>query len=453
MNHNTTNWNHFAGQQQQQQPQDHHMMEDPHSMKSIVHCAMDLDHPSIGSHICAFNGCTGRMSLSEARVIANTITSSIEPLMKWVSLKHAIDRGCTVEELFVQFPWLDVHDDEEYEYTTDDEDDDDEDDDEDEDEDEDDEDDEDEVSDLEEGELEPDIPRSITVAVRDMWDLTEVQMDTIMQLISLPENGSTKWPLFYNYIEYGKDATLRGFTTTIFGATTGTGSLLEVFRELEAIDADHPLVVTYMDALEKACGNGGDIRGLEGLAHVNGDPTKAVADYSNWTPNGRTHLDHIDGDLARLHVDERWRLAVWRAFLRLNWESAIHFCLKSGPCEQRPGPVLTTPLAKGFLVDTSLNHGDCRYWNEASSWTAIWDNMGPDAMSENDETVWLRSCMKARKKVLKSGYLGLDWSKSGDRVNVWRSLLRDGNVDLNRPIRVRDSSHNPPIWPNGLEIL
>lgn len=389
---------------------------------------------------CFFNGTTGRMSIDEAGVISSSIAESVEPLMKWVAVKHAIERGDDVNQLRIQFPWLDLYDsdeesDEESEYLPD------------------------KLPDIPEydpRDLQPtgsierciDIPKEITGSIQETWNLTPEQVDTIMRLISLPENGSTEWPLFYNYIEYGKDSAIRGYTTTIFGATSGTGSLLEVWKELRDIDPDHPLVVKYMDAIEKA--KGGNIEGLEGLANVEGDPTKAVAKYSNWTPNGRTHLDHIEGDLARLDVDESWKRAVWRAFLRLNWESAAHFCNKTGPCEERPGPILETPLAKGFIVDTSLNHGDCRWWNSSDTWTAIWDEM--DDVHPETESAWLKKFMKARKRVLKSGFQGLDWSKSGDRVDLWRDLIREDNMDLERPIYVISSSHNPPIWPPDLVI-
>jgi len=375
-------------------------------------------------------------------------------MLKWVAVDHAFERGDTAEEISIQFPWMDIYDPEDYiHHAEDDRDDDTETDFSVE---------EDEANDgehdgevsIEDGEIPPvdirvdDIPRDITDYIYQSWNITPQQVDTIMQLISLAENGSTQWPLFYNYIEYGDDSDIRGYTATIFGATSGTGSLLRVFQQLKEIDPDHPLVVTYMDALEKA--RGGDITGLEGLAHVDGDPTKAVAKYSNWVPNGRAHLDHIQGDLATLEVDDRWRCAVWLAFLDLNWESATEFCNKTGPCADRPGPVLTSPLARGFMVDTSLNHGDCRWWDKADTWTCLWDEM--ESHPEN-ERAWLKAFMKARRRVLRSGFESLDWSQSGDRVSLWLALLRDNNMSLQRPIVVENSSHNPPIWPPGLEIV
>ena len=423
---------------------------------------MDFSHPELninfnpqeidvrgGSrrpHSCFYT--LGRVSYDEARTIARTISLAAQPMLKWVAVDHAFDRGESADDISAQFPWLDIYDPEDHDGSDSDSGDDSADDSGDSGDDND-----DEVS-IEDGEIPPvdvtvaDIPKDITDSIYQTWNVTPQQVDTMMQLISLAENGSTQWPLFYNYIEYGDDSNIRGYTTTIFGATSGTGSLLRVFEKLKEIDADHPLVVTYMDALEKA--RGGDITGLEGLAHVDGDPTKAVANYATWVPNGRAHLDHIQGDLATLVVDDRWRTAVWLAFLELNWESAAHFCNKTGPCADRPGPVLTTPLAKGFMVDTSLNHGDCRWWNQADTWTCLWDEMESQPETER---AWLKAFMKARRRVLRSGFRSLDWSQSGDRVSLWLALLRENNMSLQRPILVENSSNMPPIWPPGLEIV
>lgn len=293
------------------------------------------------------------------------------------------------------------------------------------------------------------IPSKILDILHEIMGLMPEQVDTIMRLVSLPENGSSQWWDFYNYIEYGDDASIRGFTTTIFGATTGTGSLLKVFDTLAKIHPAHPLL-KYHGALRKA--SGGSIKGLEGLAHVDGDPTKARPKYDAYTPDGRTHLDHIQGDLARLpNTDPSWRLAVWQAFVDLNWKSAVDFCAKTNDCVARPGPRLTSPLAKGFIVDTSLNHGDARYWNDADTWKCIWKEM-KNPQTE-DETVWLRQFMKARRKVLKSGYAGLDWSKTGDRCLLWLHLLKTKNTELTRPIHIPDSTATPyPIWQSGLVI-
>lgn len=293
------------------------------------------------------------------------------------------------------------------------------------------------------------LPSESAAAIREALGLSPVNVDVIMSLVSLPENGNKNWWQYYNYIEYGDDASIRGFTTTIFGATTGTGSLLKVFDHLARIDPKHPLL-KYHEALRKA--KGGDIRGLEGLGHVGGDPKQAKANYDAWKPNSRVHLDHIRGDLATIPLsDTAWQRAVWAAFIELNWTSAADFCAKRGPCETRPGPVLTTPLAKGFIVDMSLNHGDCRYWKSANTWTEVLKKMRRP--EETDVDAWLRDLMEARREILRSGFEGLDWSKTGDRCGLWLALLESKNVTLKTPFRAANSLAKPyPIWPDGTVI-
>lgn len=279
------------------------------------------------------------------------------------------------------------------------------------------------------------------------FGLTPEMIDTIQSLVACPENGSSNWPLFLNYIEYGDDASIRGYTATLFGACSGTGDLYKVFKNLQRVNPDHPLC-RYIPALKNT--RRGDLTGIEGLAHVHGDPTKAKADWSKWTSNGRTHLDHIEGDLARLPLDdEDWARAVWMTYDQEYWTSAADFCLKRGSCRDRPGPVLTTPLAFGLMVDTSLNHGPAWYWKEEETWQRIFNKMH-HANGDVEACDWLKDFLQARRRVLRSGFMGLDWSTSGDRCSIWNDLLDEGNWTLKRPIHIATSSKN--IWPKHLVL-
>ena len=293
------------------------------------------------------------------------------------------------------------------------------------------------------------IPDAVCQRVRKLCGLSPTEVDTIAQLINLPEQGNTRYDLYYNYIELGDDRDIRGYTVTIFGACSGTGDLLHIFEQLEKINPRHALL-KYLPALRKA--KGGNIKGIEGLGHVNGDPKKAKANYANFSADApRAHLDHIDGDLARLPLgDTDWQLAVWTVFIDLYWESAMHFCAKTGACADRPGPRLTTTLALAFLVDTCLNHGPASYWNS----TAMWGFMKKlPAVPTEDEHEFLRHLIHARRVYLRSGYGGLDWSKTGDRCLLYAKLLEEENYDLQRPIQCADSTAKPfPIWQPGQVI-
>ena len=278
------------------------------------------------------------------------------------------------------------------------------------------------------------------------FKLTPLMIDTIQSLVSCPENGSSRWNLFLNYIEYGDDALIRGYTVTIFGACSGTGDLYTVFKHLETVNPHHRLC-TYIPALKNT--RGGDLTGIEKLAHVDGDPTKAKSDWSKWTSNGRTHLDHIEGDLARLPLDDMdWATAVWKTYDQDYWKSAADFCLKRQSCSDRPGPILASPLAFGIMVDTALNHGPAWYWNQAETWTRLLSGM--TCSYATDEKTWLIDFIEARRRLLKSGFMSLDWSTSGDRCTIWRDLLDTENWTLARPIHIPDSSKK--IWPNKLVL-
>lgn len=218
--------------------------------------------------------------------------------------------------------------------------------------------------------------------------------DTILSLISLPENSTTKWWTAYDYVEALHDG--RGYTATIFGACSGTGDLAMVVESLAKKHPDHPLV-KFLPALKKARGD--NLKGLEGLAST------------------------IQG----LGVDTAWREAVWDVYVRLYWTFATAFADKTGDCAARPGPELTSALTRGFVVDCALNHG-----GDLESMKPILKKMkNPDA---TDEATWFRDFAAARKTLLKSGFQDLDTSKTGDRCDLWTALLDAGNLTLARPI-------------------
>lgn len=278
------------------------------------------------------------------------------------------------------------------------------------------------------------------------FGLTPTMIDTIQAMVACPENGSSQWPLFLNYIEYGDDADIRGYTVTLFGACSGTGDLYKVFKNLQTINPKHPLCA-YIPALKET--RRGDLTGIEGLAHVNGDPKKAKADWSKWTPNGRTHLDHIQGDLATVPLDdEDWARAVWTTYDAEYWKSAADFCLKQGRCSKRPGPILSTPLALGIMVDTSLNHGPAWYWKEEQTWTKIFSGMRHP--ENTDQATWLDDFLDSRRRLLRSGFMGLDWSKTGDRCLLWRHVVDAKNWTLTRPIHLANSKSG--IWQKNLVL-
>ncbi|ABT14792.1 hypothetical protein NY2A_B393L [Paramecium bursaria Chlorella virus NY2A] len=218
--------------------------------------------------------------------------------------------------------------------------------------------------------------------------------DTILSLISLPENSTIEWWKNYNYAEYLKDG--RGWTVTLYGACSGTGDLLMILEALQKINPKHPLV-KFIPAMRKTKGD--DIRGLENLGKV------------------------ING----LGDDKEWQEAVWEIYIKLYWTFATDFADKKNSAKNRSGPILTSTLTRGFMVDVSLNHGA-----NIESFEPILKNM--KNRNEKDEGKWFLDFCEARRKLLKSGFQQLDTSKTGDRCTLWANIFKSGNVGLKRPI-------------------
>lgn len=239
------------------------------------------------------------------------------------------------------------------------------------------------------------VPTEVVPQLERLLGLTPKQVDTVLQLISLPENGNPRWWEHYAYIEDLNDG--RGFTCTLFGACSGTGDMLMIFEEVMKIDAKHPLV-KFIPSLRK-CKAGHIDAGCKGLPSV----FKGLSD------------------------DAVWRQAVWIVYIKLYWTFAAEFCAKKGSCAKRPGPVLTTPASKGFLVDTSLNHGS----NMQSVMYIVNKMQNKDA---TDEAAWMTDFAKTRKAILKSGHESLDTSLSGHRSDLWMPLFKS-NVELEVPIK------------------
>jgi len=218
--------------------------------------------------------------------------------------------------------------------------------------------------------------------------------DTILSLIALPENSTTQWWKNYNYASCLKDG--RGWTVTIYGACSGTGDLLMILESLRKINPKHPLV-KFIEPMKKV--HGENIKGLENLGKV------------------------ING----LGDDKEWQEAVWDIYVKLYWSFAADFADKTNSAKNRPGPVLKSPLTRGFMVDVALNHG-----SNMESFSDILKRM--NNKDEKDEGKWFLDFCNTRHKLLKSGFQDLDTSKTGDRCVLWADIFKSGNVGLKRPI-------------------
>jgi len=222
----------------------------------------------------------------------------------------------------------------------------------------------------------------------------EYMADTILSLISLPENSTTSWWTNYNFAKCLGDG--RGWTVSLFGACSGTGDLLMILVELQKINPNHKLC-KYIHPMKKTIGD--DITGLENLGK----------------------------DIVYMGDDEDWQCAVWKIYIKLYWTFANDFASKTGSCDKRPGPKLTLPVTRGFMVDVSINHGP-----DLMSLTPIIRKM--KNKSEPDELRWCLDFLEARRQLLKAGYKSLDTSGTGDRCILWSDIIKSNNLHLKRPI-------------------
>lgn len=242
------------------------------------------------------------------------------------------------------------------------------------------------------------IPATFVPRLTALTRMTEKDLDVVLQLISLPENGTPKWYDQYNYIEFLGDG--RGFTVTLYGACSGTGDLAMIFDELAKISPRSKAcdeLLTYLPALRKKRGD--DIKGIE--------PIKKI--------------------IKNLGDDASWRQAVWEVYVKLYWRFAMDWADKKGDSARRPGPPLTLPVTRGFMVDTAINSGA-----DFDSIMYIVKRMKNSAAK--DEVAWTLDFAETRRKILKSGYQDLDTSKTGDRCTLWMELLKT-NPTLQLPFK------------------
>ena len=237
------------------------------------------------------------------------------------------------------------------------------------------------------------IPEEV-VAQLESIGYDELTADTILSLISLPENSTTSWWTNYNFAKCLGDS--RGWTVSLFGACSGTGDLLMILEELQKINPNHKLC-KYISPMKKTIGD--DITGLENLGK----------------------------DIMYMGDDREWQRAVWKIYIKLYWTFANDFASKTGSCDKRPGPKMTTKVARGFMVDVAINHGP-----DLMSLTPILRKM--KNKSEPDEIRWILDFCEARRQLLKAGYQSLDVSGTGDRCVLWADIIKSNNLQLKRPI-------------------
>jgi len=216
--------------------------------------------------------------------------------------------------------------------------------------------------------------------------MSREQCDTILSIVAIAENSTTKWWEAYNYAEDIHDR--RGLTCSLVGFCSGTSDLLWVVKRLAEIDPKHPLVA-FLPALRKVDGS---------------DSTKGLKDF---------------GDVLAANCNDSWKRAVWDGILHHYWQPAMDFAAKMG-CRY--------PITKGFLYDLALNHGAGEMAKTAKRLAAKAPYKG------GDEKEWLSHLIWQRAYIIKHEQQSTN-SGQTDRCDLWKSILETGNVELRRPIK------------------
>jgi hypothetical protein len=195
-------------------------------------------------------------------------------------------------------------------------------------------------------------------------------------------------------------------TFTLIRATnTGTGDLVMILDELSQISPRS----TECNEL---------LRFREEVRSKNGsDSTRGIKP--------------IEAIIHNLGDDPAWQQAVWKVYMKLYWRFAMNWCDKKGGCATRPGPVLTTPASRGFMLDVCVNHGA-----DMDSVMTLVRRMDEADRNANDEIQWIVALAKKRRQRLRRRKAPIfDTSFTGDRCTLWLDLF-SGNPNLNTPFEV-----------------
>jgi chitosanase len=215
------------------------------------------------------------------------------------------------------------------------------------------------------------------------------QVQTVLQLTSIFENSTLD--LQFHYVEDINDG--RGYTFGFVGFCSGTGDgsqmLAEYLRLSGGQDTDTIKYLKAMKAIDaEGKGMNPSLRGLEGFVN-----------YVN--KNGK---------------NKEWIQA------NLNIANKLYVTPSQNKAKELG---LTSPLSKGQLYDSYLNHG------ESGAISIIKKSRSISAAGS--EKLWMEKYLQNRYNILAQDRT---WASSVDRVKVYQKLLAE-NPELNRPIKVK----------------
>ena len=217
--------------------------------------------------------------------------------------------------------------------------------------------------------------------------------DIAMQLVSSAENSSLDWRAQYSYIEDIQDG--RGYTAGIIGFCSGTGDMLDLVKDYQAVSPGNRLA-KYLPALQK-------LANQHSASHAGLDPG-------------------FPGD--------------WRAAAK---DVAFQVAQDNVRDEQYFTPAVTQAKADGLRTlgqfiyyDAIVMHGP---GNSSDSFGGIRKaamKVAKTPAQGGDETTYLNAFLDARVKIMKQEEAHADTSRVDTEQRVF---LKAGNFGLDKPLR------------------
>jgi chitosanase len=240
------------------------------------------------------------------------------------------------------------------------------------------------------------------------FGLNAEQKRRVEQLTSLFENGTTD--LQYSYIKDLHDG--RGYTAGRAGFCTACGDLYSVVKLYTQKVSNNPLA-KYLDTLKKLADGGSDsTSGLKGFV-------------------------------------DTWKNAAKDTLFKQAQDQVVDDTYYNPAMRKAQDLGLKTALAKAFLYDTIIQHGD---GDDPDSFFSMLDRFnkaeGGSPKTGVDEKKWLIDFIKYRKKVLQNASDADTkdvWADSAGRCDVFLNIAQGGNYDLDGPIKVDTDDYNATI--------
>lgn len=222
---------------------------------------------------------------------------------------------------------------------------------------------------------------------------TPAKKEIAMQLVSSAENSSLDWRAQYSYIEDIQDG--RGYTAGIIGFCSGTGDMLDLVKDYQAVSPGNRLA-KYIPALQK-------LANQNSASHAGLDPGFP----GDWRAAAKDVAFQVAQDNVR---DEQY------------FTPAVNQAKTDG---------LRT-LGQFIYYDTIVMHGPGTSSDSFGGIRKAAMKVAKTPAQGGNETTYLNAFLDARVKVMKQEEAHADTSRV---ETAQRVFLKAGNFGLDTPLR------------------